>query len=221
MKSVLVIGMGTIGIYLARKMQDLGNEVMIADKDEELIQELSPEFNDAFCGDCSADGSLKSIGVNTFDYCFVTIGEDFYASLEITSILKELGAKYVIAKAKRARQVEFLKKIGADEVVYPDKEIAENLAVRYNADNIFDYIELTSEYSIFEIPVVSSWVGKKVMDVDVRRKHNINIIAVKNDNELNLNLGGDYVFDENDHLVVLGKSSDVFSVASDVKRPSR
>ena len=150
MKSVLVIGMGTIGIYLARKMQDLGNEVMIADKDEELIQELSPEFNDAFCGDCSADGILKSIGVNTFDY-----------------------------------------------------------------------IELTSEYSIFEIPVVSSWVGKKVMDVDVRRKHKINIIAVKNDNELNLNLGGDYVFDENDHLVVLGKSSDVFSVASDVKRPSR
>ena len=221
MKSVLVIGMGTIGIYLARKMQDLGNEVMIADKDEELIQELSPEFNDAFCGDCSAAGILKSIGVNTFDYCFVTIGEDFYASLEITSILKELGAKYVIAKAKRARQVEFLKKIGADEVVYPDKEIAENLAVRYNADNIFDYIELTSEYSIFEIPVVSSWVGKKVMDVDVRRKHKINIIAVKNDNELNLNLGGDYVFDENDHLVVLGKSSDVFSVASDVKRPSR
>lgn len=221
MKSVLVIGMGTIGIYLARKMQDLGNEVMIADKDEELIQELSPEFNDSFCGDCSADGILKSIGVNTFDYCFVTIGEDFYASLEITSILKELGAKYVIAKAKRARQVEFLKKIGADEVVYPDKEIAENLAVRYNADNIFDYIELTSEYSIFEIPVVSSWVGKKVMDVDVRHKHKINIIAVKNDNELNLNLGGDYVFDENDHLVVLGKSSDVFSVASDVKRPSR
>ena len=104
---------------------------------------------------------------------------------------------------------------------HPDKEIAENLAVRYNADNIFDYIELTSEYSIFEIPVVSSWVGKKVMDVDVRRKHKINIIAVKNDNELNLNLGGDYVFDENDHLVVLGKSSDVFSVASDVKRPSR
>lgn len=221
MKSVLVIGMGTMGIYLARKMQDLGNEVMIADKDEELIQELSPEFNDAFCGDCSADGILKSIGVNTFDYCFVTIGEDFYASLEITSILKELGAKYVIAKAKRSRQVEFLKKIGADEVVYPDKEIAENLAVRYNADNIFDYIELTSEYSIFEIPVVSSWIGKKVKDVDVRRKHNINIIAVKNDNELNLNLGGDYVFDENDHLVVLGKSSDVFRVASNVKRPSR
>ena len=221
MKSVLVIGMGTIGIYLARKMQDLGNEVMIADKDEELIQELSPEFNDAFCGDCSADGNLKSKGHNTFEYCFLTICQEVYASLEITSILKELGAKYVIAKAKRARQVEFLKKIGADEVVYPDKEIAENLAVRYNADNIFDYIELTSEYSIFEIPVVSSWVGKKVMDVDVRRKHNINIIAVKNDNELNLNLGGDYVFDENDHLVVLGKSSDVFSVASDVKRPSR
>ncbi len=221
MKSVLVIGMGTMGIYLARKMQDLGNEVMIADKNEELIQELSPEFSDAFCGDCTADGILKSINVNTFDYCFVTIGEDFYASLEITSILKELGAKHVIAKAKRLRQVEFLKKIGADEVVYPEREIAESLAIRYNSDNIFDYIELTSEYSIFEIPVVNSWVGKMITDVDVRKKHNINIIAVKKDNDLNLNLGGEYVFDENDHLVVLGKSSDVFKIASHVKKPSR
>ena len=221
MKSILIIGMGMLGQCLATRMQELGNDVMVIDRDEDKIQELSTVFPDALSGDCTNPAVLKSIGVNNFDYCFVAIGEDFYASLEITSILKELGAKYVIAKAKRARQVEFLKKIGADEVVYPDKEIAENLAVRYNADNIFDYIELTSEYSIFEIPVVSSWVGKKVMDVDVRRKHKINIIAVKNDNELNLNLGGDYVFDENDHLVVLGKSSDVFSVASDVKRPSR
>lgn len=221
MKSVLVIGMGTMGIYLAKKMQVLGNEVMIIDKNEELIQELSPEFSDAVCSDCTQDGILRSIGVNTFDYCFVTTGEDFYASLEITSILKELGAKYVVAKAKRSRQVEFLKKIGADEVVYPDKEFAESLAIRYNSDNIFDYIELTSEYSIFEIPVVSSWIGKRIVDVDVRKKHNINIIAIKNGNELNLNLGGEYVFDRSDHLVVLGKSGDVFKVASDVKRPSR
>ena len=221
MKSVLLIGLGRFGRHIAMKLNEMRHQVMAVDKNEKRVNAVLPFVMNAQIGDATNKEFLESLGVNNFDVCIVTIGDDFQSSLETTSLLKELGAKYVIAKAKRARQVEFLKKIGADEVVYPDKEIAENLAVRYNADNIFDYIELTSEYSIFEIPVVSSWVGKKVMDVDVRRKHKINIIAVKNDNELNLNLGGDYVFDENDHLVVLGKSSDVFSVASDVKRPSR
>ena len=146
MKSILVIGMGMLGRCLAAKMQELGNDVMIIDKDEEKIQELSTIFGDAIAGDCTNPAVLKSIGVNNFDYCFVAIGEDFYASLEITSILKELGATFVVSKAKRLRQAEFLKKIGADEVFYPEKEIAEKLAVRYNATNIFDYIELTSDH---------------------------------------------------------------------------
>lgn len=214
MKSILIIGMGIIGQYLAEKMQQMGNDVMVVDKDEGLLQKLSPQFPDSFVGDGTMEGVLRSLGVNNFDYCFVAVGDDFYAALEITSILKELGAPYVITQAKRKRQAEFLKKIGADEVFFPEAEIAEKLAVRYNATNIFDYTELTSEYSIFEIPIIPEWAGKSIEEVDVRRTYNVNIIAVKNENVLNPVSGGAYTFQEKDHIVVIGKSSDVFKLSS-------
>lgn len=203
-----------LGRCLAQKMQELGNDVMIIDKEEEKIQELSTIFGDAVTGDCTNPAVLKSIGVNNFDYCFVAIGEDFYSSLEITSILKEQGAKCVVSKAKRQRQAEFLKKIGADEVFFPEKEIAEKLAVRYNATNIFDYIELTSDCSIFEIPIISDWIGKSIIDINVRQEYNVNIIAVKNPEYTDPMPKGDYVFQEGDHIVVIGKSEDVFKLSA-------
>ena len=218
MKSVLVIGMGILGRQLAYKMQEMGNEVMVIDKNEDLIQELSAKFKDAMVGDCTNEGVLRSVGINNFDYCFVAIGEDFYASLEITSILKELGAKHVISKAKLQRQATFLKQIGADEVFYPEKEIAEKLAVRYNATNIFDFIELTSDYSIFEIPILPKWIHKTIMDVNVRRSYNINIIAIKNGSTINPAPAGNYVFCKDDHIVVIGKPSDVFKLTAKIEQ---
>ena len=122
---------------------------------------------------------IRALGVSNFDVCFVTIGEDFQSSLVVTSLLKQYGAKQVVAKAKQAIQMDLLKKIGADEVVCPDWDIAEKLAVRYNARNIFDFVPLTAEYSIYEIPVLKSWVGKTIQEQDIRRKYSINIIAVK------------------------------------------
>lgn len=214
MKSILVIGMGTLGTHLAAKMQEMGNDVMIVDRNEERVQDLSTQFKNSFVGDCVNEGVLRSLGVNNFDICFVTVGEDSYASLEITSLLKELGATYVVSKAKRARQADFLKKIGADEVFFPEREIAEKLAVRYNATNIFDYIELTSEYSIFEIPILPEWSGQKIAEIDVRRTYNINIIAVKQNGILTPVSGGDFVFREGDHIVVIGKSTDVFRLSA-------
>ncbi len=214
MKSILVIGMGTLGTHLAAKMQEMGNDVMIVDRNEERVQDLSTQFKNSFVGDCVNEGVLRSLGVNNFDICFVTVGEDSYASLEITSLLKELGAKYVVSKAKRVRQADFLKKIGADEVFFPEREIAEKLAVRYNATNIFDYIELTSEYSIFEIPILAEWSGKKIAEIDVRRTYNINIIAVKQNGILTPVSDGDFVFREGDHIVVIGKSTDVFRLSA-------
>lgn len=214
MKSILIIGMGIIGQYLAEKMQQMGNDVMIVDKDEELMQKLSPQFPDSFVGDGTTEGVLRSLGVNNFDYCFVAVGDDFYAALEITSILKELGAPHVISQAKRKRQADFLKKIGADEVFFPEAEIAEKLAVRYNATNIFDYVELTSEYSIFEIPILAAWIGKSIEEIDVRRSYNINIIAVKNGNVLKPVSDVRYTFRKDDHIVVIGKSSDVFHLSA-------
>ena len=212
MKSILVIGMGRLGRHLAAKMQELGNDVMVVDKNEAIIEELSGIFPNSFVGDCTNEGVIRSLGINNFDYCFVAIGEDFYASLEITSILKEFGAKHVASKARRERQAEFLKKIGADEVFYPEKEIAEKLAVRYNAANIFDYIELTSDYSIFEIPILPQWQGKTIEEIDVSKAYNVNIVAVKNENTLNPAPGGNYVFKANDHIVVIGRSGDVFQL---------
>lgn len=214
MKSILVIGMGILGSCLAQKMQELGNDVMIIDKDEKRIQELSTVFNDAIAGDCTNPAVLRSIGVNNFDYCFVAIGEDFYSSLEITSILKELGAKCVVSKAKRFRQAEFLKKIGADEVFFPEREIAEKLAVRFNATNIFDYIELTSDCSIFEIPIIPEWVGKTIIDINVRQKYKVNIIAIKNEEQIDPMPLGNYRFRPSDHIVVIGKSADVFKLSA-------
>ena len=214
MKSILVIGMGTLGVHLAAKMQELGNDVMIVDRSEERIQELSTQFKNSFVGDCVNEGVLRSLGVNNFDICFVAVGENSYASLEITSLLKELGAKYVVSKAKRVRQADFLRKIGADEVFFPEREIAEKLAVRYNATNIFDYIELTSEYSIFEIPILPEWSGKNITEIDVRRTYNINIIAVKQNGILTPVSDGNFIFREGDHIVVIGKSSDVFRLSA-------
>ena len=212
MKSILVIGMGRFGRHLAKKMFDLGNDVMIVDKDSEIFEQLAEKFTDSYIGDCTNEGVIRSLGVKHFDLCFVTIGEDFQSSLVITSLLKRFDAKCVIAKANQNIQAELLLKIGADEVVYPEREIAEKLAVRYNARNIFDYIQLTSEYSIYEIPVLQSWIGKTIMEVDVRRKYRVNIIAVKKKNSLNPLPGADYIFKPDEHIVVIGKATDVFKI---------
>lgn len=209
--------MGRFGLQFAERMQELGNDVMVVDKDPELIDEIAYEFTDAHIGDCCNEVVLTSLGINNFDICFVTIGEDFQASLEITSMLKEHGAAHVVSKARTSRQAKLLSKIGADEVVYPEREIAEKLAIRYNADNIFDYIQLTSEYSIYEIPCCSKWVNKSVAEINVRYKYNVNIIAVKRDNALQITPGADYVFKEADHLVVIGKASDVFKLGGKAK----
>lgn len=214
MKSVLIIGMGTLGRHLARKMTEFGNEVLIMDQNEEIIQEMAQEFPNAIAGDCAAEGVLRSLGVSNFDFCFVTVGEDFYAALEITAILKELGAKCVISKAKKNRQAEFLKKIGADEVFYPEEEMAESLAIKYTVDNIYDYIELTDEYSVFEMPILKEWIGKTIAQVDVRKLYNINIIAIKNGEHLNPSPKSEYVFIEGDHIIVIGRGEDVLKISA-------
>ena len=214
MKSILVIGMGRFGRHLSYKMKELGNDVMIVDKDTEIIGELADDFTDAYIGDCSKEGVIRSLGVRNFDICYVTIGEDFQSSLIVTSYLKKIGAKYVVTKARTDIQAEILGKIGADEVVYPERDMAEKIAVMHNANNIFDYIELTSEYAIYELPVVKTWIGKTVIDVDIRKHHNVNVIAIKNGNVLTASHLGEYVFKNEDVLVVIGKSTDVFKLAA-------
>lgn len=214
MKSILVIGMGRFGVHLANKMQALGNDVMVVDKDERIINDIAPFFTDSQIGDCTNEEVIKSLGVKDFDICFVGIGEDFQSSVVITSLLKTHGAKYVISKVTHSIQRDVLFKVGADEVVYPEKEIAEKLAIRCNSKNIFDYIPLTQEYSIYEIPVLESWIGKTIVDVNVRKKHKVNIIAVIHNGKMQPLPGADYVFKDGDHITVIGRSDDVFKLSA-------
>lgn len=212
MKSVLIIGMGRMGRHLAKKLQKLGNDVMVVDSSAELIESLADEFTDAAVCDCTNEAVIRSLGVDNFDICFVTIGEDFQSSLVITSHLKKHGARLIVSKTNQEVQAELLRIIGADEVVHPEEEIAEKLAVRYNSDHIFDYVPLTAEFSMYEVPAPQSWIGKSLVELDVRRKYQVNIIAVKNGAALNPSIDAQYRFQTDDHIIVVGKSDEVFKL---------
>lgn len=209
MKSVLIIGLGRFGQHLCRKMAELENEIMVIDVKEENVEAMMPLVTNAQIGDCTNVEVLKSIGVSNFDLCFVCIGTNFQSSLEITSLLKENGAKYVVSKATRDIQAKFLLHNGADEVIYPDRDIAEKVAVRFSASHVFDYIELNEEYSIFEIPVAEEWAGKSIREVNFRAKYKVSILGLKKGENTTLLPMADHEFDRNEHLMVIGKIEDV------------
>lgn len=209
MKSVLIIGMGRFGHHLCQKFVELDNEVMIIDTKEEAIEDMLPFVTSAKIADCTNVEVLKSIGVGNFDVCFVCIGTNFQSSLEITSLLKENGARRVVSKATRDIQAKFLLRNGADEVVYPDRDIAQKVATRYSANHVFDYIELNSEYGIYEIPVMKEWIGKSIAEVNFRSRYKVSILGFKRGEETQLLPMADHVFEENEHLMVIGRKEDV------------
>jgi trk system potassium uptake protein TrkA len=216
MKSILIIGMGAFGRHLALKMMDLKNDVMIVDKDETIIDEMSPFVTVAQIGDCTKEDVLKSLGVGNFDICFVTIGDTFQSSLEITALLKDLGAKHIISKASRDIQAKFLLRNGADEVVYPDKDMAEKLAVRCSMEKILDYFEVSHDYSIFEIPVFESWIGHSIEEKNIRTKYHINILIIKNGDNIMSMPKADYIFKPEDMILAFGRSEDVIKIANSI-----
>ena len=209
MKSILIIGMGKFGHHLCENLLRLGNEVMIVDERGDGWEDLLPLVTSAKIADCTNVDVLKSLGVRNFDICFVCIGTNFQRSLEITSMLKEMGAKYVVSKTNRDIHAKFLLRNGADEVIYPDRDIAEKVAVRFSANHVFEYIELTPEYSIYESPTFAQWGGKAIKDVDVRAKYHVSILGTKVDGVTNLLPMASHVFDEKEHLMVIGTNSDV------------
>lgn len=210
MKSLLVIGMGTFGTFLADKLQSLGNDVMIVDEDQETIETLAPRFTNALCADCTRPDVLRAINVPDFDICFVTIGDNFQSSLEISSQLKELGAKHVVSKANRTLQAKFLLRNGADEVIYPEKDSAERLALRSSSDGITDVIPITPEYAIFELKVKPEWVGRSLVQLDLRRRYNVNIMAIKKGDHVDTAVSPDYVFEADDRFLTVGRSAEMF-----------
>ncbi len=209
MKSILIIGLGRFGTYMAKKFTELGNHVMVLDTDEEKVNDILPYVTSAQIGDGTKVSVLESIGVDNFDICVVSVGENFQSSLEATSLLKEAGAKYVLSRASTEIQAKFLLRNGADEVVFAEKQMAERLAVRYSANNIFDYIQLTPEYAIYEIPTPKSWEGRTIRDKNVRVKYNLNILGVKRGGNLTPLPDADYVFDTRDRLIVMCKKENI------------
>ena len=215
-KSVLIIGIGRLGSHLAEKMQDLGHDVMILDNREEKIAPLVSKISDARVAEYTREDVLAALDIPSFDICFVTVGDNLEASILTTVNLKKLGAKYVAARARDDLQCEILKKIGADEIIYADGETADKLAIRHNGNNIFDYVALSDGYAIFEVPIIKQWVGKSIMELDVRKKFKLNIIAIKRDGKLDPTPMPEFVFEADDHIFVMGKSQDVFKMSAKI-----
>jgi trk system potassium uptake protein TrkA len=209
MQSVLIIGLGRFGKHLSIKLAELGNEVMVVDKDEDIVSKIAPYVMRAQSGDCMEEDVLRSIGVRNFDICFVCISDDFQSSLEITLLLKELGASHVVSKADRDIHAKFLRKIGADDIIYPERDMAQKAAIKYSIKNAFDYIELTPEYAIFEILVPTKWIGKTIQALEIRSKHNINIIGIKNKTHVIPMTSAKYIFKSGEHLFIAGSKGDI------------
>ncbi|MGN0280061.1 MAG: potassium channel family protein [Lachnospiraceae bacterium] len=209
MKSILLIGLGRFGKHIAMKLHELNHEVMAIDRQEDRVESILPYVTHAQIGDSMNEDFLKSLGVCNYDVCIVAIGNNFQSSLETTSLLKELGAKQVVSRAARDVQAKFLLRNGADEIVYPEKQLATWTAIRYSSDHIFDYIELDDDNAIFEIAVPSAWIGRTVGEINIRKKYNINIMALKRNGKLELTITPDTCFTQDAAMLVLGKNKDI------------
>ena len=209
MKSILLIGLGRFGKQIAVKLSELNQEVMAVDKNEERVESVMAYATSTQIGDSTNYEFMRSLGIRNFDVCIVTIASDFQGSLETTSLLKELGAKLVISRAATDVQAKFLLRNGADEIVYPEKQLANWTAIRYSSEHIFDYIELDKDYAIFEIEVPASWVGKTIGEINIRKKYNINIMALKKNEKMELTLSSETKLEEDHTLLVLGNNRDI------------
>ena len=209
MKSVLLIGLGRFGRHIAKTLDELGHQTMAIDVKEDRVNAVLPYVTSAQIGDSTNEDFLDTLGVGNFDVCFVAIGDDFQNSLETTSLLKEKGAKMVVSRAARDVHAKFVLRNGADQVVYPERELANWTAIRYTANHISDYIEVGEGCSIIEVEIPKEWIGKEIQDLDLRRKYKINVLAIKKENDMNLQVMPDTVLKEGANLLVLGKTHDI------------
>ena len=182
---------------------------MAIDVKEDRVNAVLPYVTSAQIGDATNEEFLDTLGVDNFDVCFVAIGDDFQNSLETTSLLKEKGAKMVVSRAARDVHAKFLVRNGADQVVYPERELANWTAIRYTANHISDYIDVGEGCSIIEVEIPKEWIGKEIQDLDLRRKHKINVLAIKKENDMNLQVMPDTVLKEGANLLVLGKTHNI------------
>ena len=209
MRSILLIGLGRFGRHMAQKLSDLHHEVLAIDKDERKVQDALNYVTNAEIGDATDPALIESLGVRDFDLCVVTMSHDLQASLEITALLKKKGAPFVLARVSRDAHAEFLLSCGADDVIYPEKQMAEWAAVRYSSDHIFDCIRLSPDHAIYETDIPASWIGHTVMDLAVRQKYRVNILAIHRDGAVDPMPGPSHAFAQGERVILLGSENDV------------
>lgn len=209
MKNILLIGIGRFGFHVAMELSKLNTQVLAVDTSEDHLQKVDEYVSKTIIGNGTDVDFLKTLGINTFDDCIVTIGDDFQASLETVLHLKDLGARRITARASMESQKKLLSKIGADLVVYPEKQLAKWTALHCASNFVYDFMDLDNQYGVYEILTPKEWASKTLAELDLRKRHNINIIGVKEKNKMKMILGPNYVLKEGENLVVIGKEADI------------
>lgn len=209
MKNVLLIGLGRFGRHMAQKLADMGHQVLVVDKDEHKVQEAMSYVTNGEIGDAADPALIDALGVRDFDLCVVTMSHDLQASLEITALLKKKGARKVLVRVSRDTHAQFLLACGADEIIYPEKEMADWAAVRYSGDHVYDYTRLSADHAIYETEIPDSWIGRSVAELGVRQRYHLNILALRRDGAVNPLFDASSVFKANDRVILLGSDKDV------------
>ena len=208
-KSVLLIGLGRFGYHMAERMQELKDEVLGVDIDEDKVEQCLSCLNSAQIADATDENFIRTLGVRNFDVCVVAIGDNFQASLEVTALLKDFGAQFVVSRAAGEIHAKFLLRNGADQVIYPERDMARHAAVKYSANHVLDFFQLTPEYAIYEISAPKEWMGKSIEELQVRRKHHVNILAVRVGETVDPVVSPAYRFTGQESIFILGASKEV------------
>ena len=215
-KQFVVIGLGRFGTSVAKTLYSLGNDVLAIDVDEETVQNISDSVTHSVQAEATDENTLRSLGIRNFDVAVVTIGSDLQASVMVTLLLKELGVKYIIAKANSELHAKVLYKIGADRVVLPERDMGVRVAHNLVSSNILDYIELSSDYSIAEIANPRGWQGKTLQELNLRANYGINVVAVKKDNDINVSPIAEDVLEAGDVIVAIGGAEELSKLENEI-----
>lgn len=208
-KTVLLIGLGRYGRHVAQKLHELHHEIMAVDKSEARVNMVLPYVTNALVADSTDEEFLRSLGIRNFDLCIVAIGDDFQSSLETTSLLKDMGAKYVVARASRGIHEKFLLRNGADEAVYPEKQLASWTAIRYGYDHLLDYFELSDRYAVYELPMPAEWCNHTIGELQIRQNYHVNVLGIKQQGALNVEISPQTKLVAEDTILVIGRHEDM------------
>ena len=208
MKNILIIGAGRFGYHICKELSKLDVEILMVDADENSLKIVDEYVSKSLIGDGSDIDFLKSLGINTFDECVVAIGDDFQSSLETVLNLKELGAKRILARASKGSQEKLLLKIGADKVIYPEKQLARWVALHTGTNSIYDFMDLDDGFGLYEVKVPSEWSNKTLAELNLRKNYNINILGVRVNGKLKIVLGPTFVLKEDERILIIAKEED-------------